>query len=449
LTIPKKCVNLGIVLTLFGDKIVYITCKFKHCLSYGSFEIEDSKIAWFKKKGFDIPTTCQPCKSWRDSISRDEQIRCSNCYSNPREYTTKQIIGAQMLGDRSWDEVRESYVCKDCYHEAKRASEPKHQIKCSYVHCLSDRGIFEIGQGQIDSFNKKGLTLPNSCQPCRDWKNSVQDERVDCKTCKTSSQFPAHRIISQNKKGDESWSSFKRSFKCNNCKRSEGALTCTCTNNYCHSEQLTGKKQFTLNKGELDFFKTKNLSIPSTCKVCRDYKKGLKDQLCKCTVCNRDKMVTALTLLHKSNELRVSVEGYKEKFECSECVEQGVNAWYPRGNSWAQKDGYKYRWKMDVNNNVTDQLYADPTFTDQEAHDMHIHVWNMDSGRDSGVGSSFRQGFISPSLLYILQRAGLKLDNNFQTLNGKIKLTSNNPNDRFDIGFEVFQDIINWWKYNN
>jgi hypothetical protein len=113
-------------------------------------------------------------------------------------------------------------------------------------------------------------------------------------------------------------------------------------------------------------------------------------------------MVTALTLLHKSNELRVSVEGYKEKLICGDCVARDIKAWYPIDNSWVLKDGFKYRWQKDQNNLTTDYLYADPKLSDEEAHDMHLHIWKVHDSSITGAGFSYKQGYISSSLLETL-----------------------------------------------
>jgi Probable zinc-ribbon domain len=272
-------------------------------------------IVWFAKKGFQPPNTCDDCKRWKDSVS-SEQVSCSQCRRNPRTYEAKQIIGANMLGDKSWNQVRSSYVCTDCYRANKKQAEPKVNIKCSFTHCLSPRGFFEMGQGQIDFFRQKGLTPPTACEPCRDWKKSVTPQRLSCQKCRQSVDFEPKTIIYQNQKGDVSWQQLQRSFECRNCK---GAIKLNCENKFCQQEQQTRTKEFLFSQSDQEFYKSKGLTPPTTCKPCRDYKKTLKPQRLRCNTCRENVDFTIQDIVRQNKKGDVSWQELQRSFDCKDC----------------------------------------------------------------------------------------------------------------------------------
>jgi Probable zinc-ribbon domain len=453
----------------FGDKIVRINCKFKHCQGNGYLEIEDGQLAWFKKKGFDIPNTCDSCKRWKDSVS-SQQIGCSKCGRNPRTFEPKQIIGANLLGDKSWSQVRSSHICTDCYRAEKKRLEPKVTIKCSFEHCLSPRGFFEMGQGEIDFLSGKGLTSPTSCKPCREWKKSITDQRIQCGTCRTNVDVAAKTIIYQQQNGDVNWQQFQRNFTCKDCKKLEGAIKLTCANNFCHQEQLTSlrTKQFLFTKSEQEFYKSKGNSDPTTCKPCREYKKTLNKQILKCTTCYQSTPIENYEIINYSNLKGEHWDQCKKTFECKGCIGFGDGKWYPSGKGWGwatENENARYRWKI-VDDKVTDHMYADPRFNDIQAHAQHIHIFKRQSSGEMTVGFSYDVGSSPPSSEIMQILASYYLGWNDFVLNKektKYKLCidsqwrlfyperSNSaimPKDidSFDIRYELANKIMKSWK---
>jgi hypothetical protein len=445
---------------------MYISCKFKHCQGNGKIEIEESKLAWFAKKGFQPPNTCDSCKRWKDSVS-SQSVGCSKCGRNPRTFEPKQIIGANMLGDKSWSQVRSSYICTDCYRAEKKRLEPKVNIKCNFAHCLSPRGFFEMGQGEIDFLREKDLTTPNSCKPCREWKKSITDQRIQCGTCRTNVDVAAKTIIYQQQNGDVNWQQFQRNFTCKDCKKLEGAIKLTCSNAFCHQEKFGNPrtKEFLISKSEQEFYKSISKPLPKTCKPCRDFKKSLGDQNIVCSVCRRDQPVEAYEITMHCNVNLVPWDNCKHTFECSGCRGSDGRGWSPEKEEWGKDKEYggvKYRFKT-VNGKITDHMYSNPNFDKKQAHAQHIHIWKMQDTAGLGAGFSFDADSSPPpeSFFKIIASFGL-YSNDFELVKegktSKYKLsikrlwhiygTTTNyvAKERFNIGFQIATAIIDSWR---
>jgi hypothetical protein len=440
---------------------VSISCKFKHCQGNGKIELDDGQLAWYKKKGIPLPETCNPCKRWKDSVS-SQSVGCSKCGRNPRTYESKQIIGANMLGDKSWNQVRSSYVCTDCYHAEKKRLEPKVNIKCSFEHCLSPRGFFEMGQGEIDFLRGKGLTTPTSCKPCREWKKSVADQRIQCGTCRTNVDIAAKTIIYQQQNGDVNWQQFQRNFTCKLCKANEGAIKLTCANNFCHQERLTRSKEFLLTKKDQDYFKSEGKPNPTRCKPCRDYKNSLKKIVHKCGICNRSTNIEPFDIIKHMNKMGQPWENCKDKYECEGCLGFGKSPWFPSDRGWGTvKDGsgLLYRWKEEKGK-ITEQMFSNPCFNDEQAHAQHIHIFDLQESVGYGSTFSFEEDSNPPSLAFFdyLAELGIK-SNHFALINGKYRLFLTydlwrlyrsgepyNVKNRSDIGFDLASKIMQFWR---
>ena len=421
---------------------MYLTCKSINCIGqqngYGNtFEIEESKLQWFRKKGFDIPNTCTHCKAWKDSITRSEYVNCCDCRSNPKEFTVQQIIGTQMRGEKSWQEVQQTYRCRDCHQKFKNLTDSKTQFKCDYNHCRGN-GYFEMADNQISFFQNKGLIVLTSCSSCRDWKKSLSDEIVSCCNCRQTFPVSAGRIIAQNKKGDRPWSSIRDSLKCNNCQNQENAVAYQCANSYCQSVRLGGSQQFQLTQREIKFFQDKGMTLPTICKPCREQKKRLVDTPATCVICRRTSILTANTIQRIQSEQGKSWDEIQPSYECHTCKNTG-DGWYPRDNSWViHPMSYKYRWKI-KDNLLSDRLYANLHFPDWECDLEHVHEY--------GIGESVHGYSYSIKPRHNCTKAeAIRLRENGYFA---VRRTTSVEGDPVNIGVEGLRRFFESWNANN
>lgn len=67
-------------------------------------------------------------------------------------------------------------------------------LQCQNEGCQSG-GSFEIDPKQAEWFEQRGLSLPKSCPPCREWKRAQKDEVSTCSMCKAKKRITDRQKI--------------------------------------------------------------------------------------------------------------------------------------------------------------------------------------------------------------------------------------------------------------